>query len=126
MNGELDSVTDSQLDAQANPFALVHDDANAEVGQFGTATEDSATPNKYALTNLRRGLLGTTQLTGAVGDQFVDLDSAVFVPIDIAFAGQTLYFRAVGFGETTTNAPVIAFTYLPDTTIIYNAGQAGT
>lgn len=95
---------------------------DAEVFQFGTATEDATTEHLYVLTDLRRAQLGTTQIAGVVGDTFASLDAVQLIPIDIAFAGQTLKFRAVGSGENPDDAAVASVVYQPDTTVIHDGG----
>ena len=121
VDGDLESVGSAQLDARQNGAALTQGTAT-EVLQFGTATEDPSTAHLYALTDVRRAQLGTTQISGAAGDTFVMLDSVVLLPIDLAFAGKTLYFRAVGFGENADDQPIVSLVYSPDTTVIHDGG----
>jgi hypothetical protein len=120
MNGDLSSATDDQLAARANAFAFLHS-AGAEIGQFKTATE-TATAGVYELTNVLRGQLGTAATPGAIGEQLVMLDAVYFLPIDLSFAGKTLYFRAVGFGEDAESAVVIPLVYSPDMTVVHDGG----
>jgi hypothetical protein len=120
VNGDLESVTDDQLAASANAFALMHA-AGAEIGQFKMATE-TTTAHEYELTNVTRGGLGTTEVPSAAGEQFVMLDAVYFLPIDISFKGKTIYFRAVGFGEVAEDADVVSAVYNPDTTVIHDGG----
>jgi hypothetical protein len=115
----LSSATTAQLDANANAFVLV-DNANiAEIRQFGTATSDAGA---WVLSDERMGLLGTTHKDYLANDRFAMLDSVYFLPIDSSFAGKTLYFRAVGFGETADDQPIVSLVYAPDTTIIHDGG----
>ena len=123
-NGDLESVTDDQLAANANAFALIHS-ASTEIGQFKTATE-TTTANEYELSDVTRGGLGTTEVAAVTGDKFVMLDAVYFLPIDLSFKGKTIYFRAVGFGESADNSAQTSLVYNPDTTIIYHSGQTGT
>jgi len=117
--GTLESVTADQLAARMNGFALISGDT-AEIGQFQTATQQG--DGTWELTTVSRGLLGTTETPATVGQQFTMLDSVYFLPIDISFAGKTIAFRAVGFGETADDQPVVTITYNPDTTIIHDGG----
>lgn len=39
------------------------------------------------------------------------LDSVYFLPIDTAFAGKTLYLRAVGFGEDADDATIVSIVF---------------
>lgn len=120
MNGALESVTDAQIAARANAFVLLHA-SGTEIGQFKTATE-TTTDNEYELTDTTRGLLGTTQGAAVSGERIVMLDAVSFLPIDLSFAGQTIYFRAVGFGEIAEDAVIVSITYKPDTTVIHDGG----
>lgn len=118
--GELDSITDAQIAANMNAFALIDANGVAEIGQFKTA--ELLSSGEYNLTDVSRGLLGTTEGTHAIGDDFVMLDAVYFLPIDTSFAGKTIYFRAVGFGEAAEDQPVVSLVYEPDTTIIHDGG----
>jgi hypothetical protein len=122
-DGELDSITAEQIAARMNAFALIDSIDAAEIGQFQTATLQ--TGGDYELTDVSRELLGTTEGTYAVGDQFVMLESVYFFPIDTSFSGTTLYFRAVGFGEVAEDADIVSIVYQPDTTTIISGGTFG-
>lgn len=116
-DGELDSVTEAQLDARMNGFALITDDV-AEIGQFQTATE-GATTGLYELTDVIRGQLDTVATSHTAGDTFVLLDeNVVFLPLDVALAGQTLIFRAVSIGTVPANNPTTSLVFDPPTFII--------
>jgi hypothetical protein len=119
-SGDLASATEEQLAARANAFALI-DGASAEVGQFGTA--DLVSDGVYALSDLFRELLGTTEVTAVEGTQFTMLDSAYFLPIDLTFKGKTIALRAVGFGEVAEDQPVVTIEYDPDATVIHDGGE---
>jgi hypothetical protein len=116
----LESVTTTQIATGMNAFALVNGDT-AEVGQFQTAAQQ--TDGTYELTTVSRGLKGTTQAPATAGQQFTMLDSVYFFPIDVAFAGKMLAFRAVGFGEVADDQPIVTITYNPDTTVIHDGGE---
>jgi hypothetical protein len=122
VNSDLLTVTDAQLAVKANAFVILHA-SGAEIGQFKTATEDPVIVNQYALTAVTRGGLGTTQVPATAGEQFTMLDSAYFLPIDLALAGKTIYLRGVGFGETAESAAIISIIYNPDMTVIHDGGE---
>lgn len=126
VGGELASITDAQLAARQNGFALVTADV-AEIGQFKDATETS-TERLYDLTNVTRGELGTTAAAHAAGDRFVLLDGAVkFLPIDIQYAGQTLIFRAVTKGTMpANNGETMQSVVFDPPTIVYTGGDSTT
>ena len=122
----LESVSDAQLDANANAYTVVDATDVAEIRQFKTATLEGSSGSDNAqwwLSEQRTGLLGTTHKDYVTGDKFTMLDNVSFLPIDISFAGKTLYFRAVGFGEIAEDQPIISLEYNPDTTIIYDGGS---
>lgn len=124
VNDDLSSVGPAQLDARQNAAVLLQG-AYAEVLQFGTATEDPDTEHLYVLTDLRRAQVGSVEVNGEVGDQFVSLDAVQLVPIDTSFAGTTIKFRAVGSGEDAADAVVASVVYQPDSGYIISGGTTG-
>jgi hypothetical protein len=110
---DLVSVTDEQLAAKQNAFALTTSSVS-EVCQFKNSDESEDTDNEFSLTTVSRGLLSTTAASHTVGDEFLLLDTAlVFLPISASYAGQTLIFRAVTRGTPVENNPTISVTFLP-------------
>lgn len=113
-SGTLSTVTDAQLANRANGFAISSTDSDgvvSEVGQFQTATLNSS--GNYDLTGTIRGALGTTAASHQVGDPFVMLGTAVFLPIDISHAGKVLIFKAVSYGETLDETPEYPILFQP-------------
>jgi len=107
---DLENATFAQLAAAANAFAIISLDDITQLGQFGTATE--ITPDKrYELTDLSRSLGGTGAFPALAGDRFTLMDAAYFLPIDPTFAGRTLYFRGVGYGEIAEDAEIFTLVY---------------
>lgn len=107
---DLESVTSAQLAANANAFAVTDATGNVtQLGQFATATE--TTGLQYQLTSVSRSLGGTATAPLVVGNPFTLMDAAYFLPIDPSFAGRTLYFRGVGFGEVAEDATVYPLVY---------------
>jgi hypothetical protein len=125
VNDNLETVAPEQIAAQANGFAITAASGVSELGQFQTATEQP-TVAQYQLTNVTRGLKGTVEVLHLAGESFTMLDAVYFVPIDTSFAGKTLYFRTIGFGESVPDDPVVSCVYTPDLTIIINGGKTGT
>jgi hypothetical protein len=120
--GELETITVDQIAARQNGFAVLTSDI-AEVGQFQTADEDLVTDQLYALTDLTRGELDTTAAVHHQGDRFVLLDDAVrFLPIDPAYAGQTLIFRAVTLGTAVANNPTVNLVFDPPIFVLDGGG----
>jgi hypothetical protein len=99
-DGELASITTDQMAARANGFAIVSGNVS-EIGQFQNETLTGVAT--YDLTGLVRGALNTTAASHSAGDKFVMLDGAVFLPLDIGLAGQTLIFRPVSLGTAAEN-----------------------
>lgn len=117
---ELDAATTAQIAARANAAAIITS-GTAEVIQFQTPTE---TETGYDLSDLTRGELATTAAAHLRGDTFVLLDGrVVFIPIDVAHAGETLYFRPVSIGTVPANNQVYAVLYDPDTEVIVDGGE---
>lgn len=101
VSGELDSVSDNQLANRMNAWAVTTD-ATSELGQFKTAT--LTTPRNYDLTDLVRGVLGTTPASHNTGDPFVMVATSIFLPLDISLAGRIIIFKAVTFGTSEDDA----------------------
>lgn len=113
-HGSLESITSAQLAARQNGFAITTAGV-AEVGQFKTAEETD--PNRYEVSELLRGQLGTTAATHVAGDQFMLLDAAVyFLPLDISLSGQVLIFRPVTLGTAPENNATYDVLYSPQLT----------
>lgn len=120
-NQQITSISEQQLDAGANGFAIVDSNDVAEVRQAQFANEQ--TDGNYRLDGQRTGLLGTVFVHHAIGSKFTMLANAFFIPIDLSFKGRILYFRAVGGGEVAEQQPVISLVYNPDTTVIVDGGE---
>lgn len=107
MNGDLESVTFTNLLQERNPLAILYDDGTAEIVQFQTATEVAA--GEYDLTTLLRGRLNTVRGDHATGARVVFLDSfvkyAALQPTDV---GTTLTYRFVSLGTDPDAAAVQA------------------
>lgn len=117
-NETLESATDAQLAANANVFGIVGTNGVTELAQFTTATS-TGTDLEYDIDGINRGLAGTTVVADPSTLRFATLDYAYFLPIDRAFAGRTIYLRAVGFGENEADATIETLVY---TAKLYDAG----
>lgn len=122
VNGELSTITPTQLAAQGNPFAILSSVDIPEVGQFRTATQTGG--GAYTLSNLVRAQKETPLAAHVIGDRFTMLDAVYFYPVDLSYAGTVLQFRAITFGGAVTDATVVSLTYAPDTDIILDGGGA--
>jgi hypothetical protein len=68
-----------------------------ELLAYGGATL-TAPPKTYSLSNLARGLYGTTNVAHSAGDRFARLDDAIFkYSIPPAYVGKTLYLKFQSF-----------------------------
>lgn len=110
VNGALYTITDAQLAARQNGFAVLHASGN-EIGQFKTAAEVTGHDGQYQLTDVGRGLLATQRVNVSAGETFTMLDSVYFLPIPLDFSGSVIYLRGVGFGETAEDAAIISVKY---------------
>jgi hypothetical protein len=108
--GTLSSKTAAQVTAGANQSAVLTGDT-AEVLAYQTATETTA--KYYDLTVLTRNIKQTGAAAHVSGDQFMDIASSYFLPIDSQYAGDTLYFKAVGFGISPDAVTASTFVYDP-------------
>jgi hypothetical protein len=99
-DGQLVSVTDAQLEARANGFAIITANVS-EIGQFKTETPTFGAD--YDLTDVSRGLLGTTAAVHGTGNRFVMLQNVLFLPLDVNLSGRTLIFRPVSIGTPAAN-----------------------
>lgn len=115
-NRDLETVTAAELALRRNAFALITSADVAEVGQFMTATE-TAVNNHWNLTNVSRGLLGTTASAHAITERFVLLDGSIqFLPLSADYAGRTLIFRAVTLGTAPANNNTVSLVFSPQFT----------
>lgn len=117
--GTLSSKTTAQVTAGAN-YSAVLSGATAEVLAYETATVGAA--GYYDLTVLTDDLKGTTAANHVAGDAFMDMASAYFVPIDQSYAGQTLYFKAVGIGVSADAVDAVAYVFDGSTYVIDGGG----
>jgi hypothetical protein len=118
--GDLVSISSEQMTAGANRAAIFGSTKVSEIVQFHDATETAE--GQFDLTGVDRGRLETTPVAHYVGDQFVTLAKAVFVPISSDFAGETLIFRAVGVGTTEESNPTFELVFDPPEFILDGGG----
>lgn len=112
----LESVTAEQLAQRMNGAAITSGGVS-EILQFQTATDTGV--RTYDLTTLTRAGLGTTEAGHGANDSFVLLDGSVlFLPVDVALAGQTLIFRAVTLGTDPDDAETVSIVFDPPTFVI--------
>lgn len=118
--GALESKTPAQVAAGAN-LCAIDTSGTAEVLSFETAVEGVA--NYYALDGITRALYATTQAAHVADDDFLDLNTAYFIPIPQAYAGDTLYFKAVGIGLSADDVDPVTLVY-SGLEYIYDGGGA--
>jgi putative tail protein len=111
VNGEdLNTITNVALANGGNASAVLTNEV-AELLQFQTS--DEIDTDKYNLTDLVRGELGTTAAAHVKGDRFVELSSVYFLPLDISLAGRVIKFRPVTFGTPPESNAVYSVTFNP-------------
>jgi hypothetical protein len=112
-NGDLDS-TSALGAAQAETLCYV----DGELLSYEVATLTG--PNAHNLTNLYRGLYGSTIGAHSAGSAFVRLDEGIFkYQLPQEYIGETIYLKFLSFNiwgyELQSLADVDAYTYTPDT-----------
>lgn len=119
--GSLESKTTAQVASGANHAAVIDASGVAEVLNYEDATATGT--RTYDLEALVWELEGTVAGSYVDGDQFVDLTTAYFLPIPQDYAGDTLYFKAVGIGLSADDVDAVAFVYA-GWEIVYDGGDA--
>ncbi|HUV64910.1 MAG TPA: phage tail protein [Sedimentisphaerales bacterium] len=93
---DIGTITDLRTDVTADEFfngrslAKVGD----EIIAFRTATE-TGTEGQWIITDLIRGLYGTTPVAHAVGERFATLDSDIDIPFATSDIGRTVYVKVL-------------------------------
>lgn len=110
----LASISVDQMAAGQNGLVITTDGAS-EIKQFQTAVLSAA--NTWTASDLNHGQLGTDDVAHLAADPWLLLDGAVvFLPIDAAHAGKTLYFRAVTRGTPIENNEIVTAVFDPQFT----------
>jgi len=117
--GTLSSKTTAQVTAGGN-YSAVLSGVTAEVLAYETATVGAA--GYYDLTVLTQGLKGTIAADHAAADVFMDIASAYYLPIDQTYAGDTLYFKAVGLGVSADAVTAVAYVF-DGSSYVYDGGE---
>lgn len=108
--GTLSSVTAGQVAVGANLSAIITSGIS-EILAYEDAINN--TSGYIDLETITRGMKGTAAASHYAGDQFVDLNTAYFLPIPEEFIGDTLYFKAVAFGVSADAVQAVAVVYNP-------------
>lgn len=80
-----------------------------EIVNFADA--DEVTPGTWELSHWLRGRRGTEARAHSIGERFVLLDTAMFIPAELAWLGRDLTFRATTFGRPVDEATIITVTF---------------
>lgn len=121
VNGDLTTITPEQIAARGNAFAILSSADAVELGQFRVETETST--GHYDLTELSRGLMGTTvPALHLSGERFTMLDSVYFLPLDLLYGETIIQLRAVTLGGKAEDATVVSIVYRPDDQVILDGG----
>src|SRR5690606_32342273 len=71
------------------------------------ADVDEVTPGVWDVGYWLRGRLGTDAVAHAIGERFILLDTAMFIPAELSWLGRDLTFRATTFGRPVDEATII-------------------
>jgi len=93
--GDLVNADTAQVALGAN-WSAIETAGVAEIIAYEVATETST--GYYDLTVITPALDETVDAHHLSGDQFMDLNTAIFLPMNADLSGTTIYFKAVGFG----------------------------
>ena len=98
--GELVSVTPAQENSFVTLAAIVDADGSLELISYETVAMTAQ--NRYNITNLRRGVYGTTIKSHAIGAEFTYIGATgVFnYQYPAQYAGETMYFKFASFNTT--------------------------
>lgn len=80
-----------------------------EIVNFADA--DEVTPGTWELSHWLRGRKGTEAEAHSIGERFVLLDTAMFIPAELSWLGRDLTFRATTFGRPIDEATIITVTF---------------
>lgn len=75
------------------------------------ADADEVTPGTWELSHWLRGRKGTESEAHAIGERFVLLDTAMFIPADLSWLNRTLTFRATTMGRPVDEATMTTVTF---------------
>lgn len=75
------------------------------------ADTDEVTPGTWGLQHWLRGRKGTDAVAHAIGERFVLLDTALFVPAELTWLGRSLTFRAATLGRPVDEATITTVTF---------------
>src|SRR5690554_5367368 len=71
------------------------------------ADVDEVTPGVWDVGHWLRGRLGTDAVAHSIGERFVLLDTAMFIPAELSWLGRDLTFRATTLGRPVDEATII-------------------
>ena len=75
------------------------------------ADSDEVTPGVWELSHWLRGREGTDSVSHAIGERFVMLNTALFIPAELSWLGRPLTFRAATLGRPLDEATVTTITF---------------
>lgn len=75
------------------------------------ADVDEVTPGVWDVGHWLRGRLGTDAVAHSIGERFVLLDTAMFIPAELAWLGRDLTFRAATLGRPVDEATITTVTF---------------
>lgn len=75
------------------------------------ADVDEVTPGTWDVGHWLRGRLGTDAVAHSIGERFVLLDTAMFIPAELTWLGRDLTFRAATLGRPIDEATITTVTF---------------
>lgn len=75
------------------------------------ADPDEVSPGTWEIGHWLRGRKGSTTAAHAIGERFVLLDTAMFIPAELSWLGRDLTFRATTLGRPLDEATVVTVTF---------------
>ncbi|BDU17514.1 phage tail protein [Lysobacter auxotrophicus] len=75
------------------------------------ADADEFAPGVWDLSHWLRGRKDTAPVAHSVGERFVLLDTAMFIPADMSWLNRTLTFRAMTFGRPVEEATIVSVVF---------------
>lgn len=110
---EIQIKTPDELLTSTNLAGMLNRRNRAIIGDeiVNFADVDEVTPGIWDVGHWLRGRLGTDAVAHSIGERFVLLDTAMFIPAELAWLGRDLTFRAATLGRPIDEATIITVTF---------------
>jgi hypothetical protein len=110
---EIQIKTPNELLTSTNLAGMLNRRNRAIIGDeiVNFADVDEVTPGVWDVGHWLRGRLGTDAVAHSIGERFVLLDTAMFIPAELAWLGRDLTFRAATLGRPIDEATITTVTF---------------